>query len=43
MMTLFGDIVYTPKEGSEQHKKRECLKGLIDRGKLGYRQRQVRT
>ena len=23
---FFGDIVDTPKEGIEQHKKRECLK-----------------
>ena len=29
---FFGDIVDTPKEGIEQHKKRECLKSLIDRG-----------
>ena len=30
---FFGDIVDTPKEGIEQHKKRECLKSAIDRGK----------
>ena len=30
---FFGDIVDTPKEGAEQHKKRECLKSVIDRGK----------
>ena len=30
---VFGDIVDTPKEGIEQHKKRECLKSVIDRGK----------
>ena len=30
---FFGDIVDTPKEGIEQHKKRECLKSFIDRGK----------
>ena len=29
-----GDIVDTPKEGMEQHKKRECLKSVIDRGKV---------
>ena len=29
----FGDIVDTPKEGIEQHKKWECLKGVIDKGK----------
>ena len=32
---FFGDIVDTPKEGIEQHKKRECLKSAIDKGK-GY-------
>ena len=32
---VFGDIVNTPKEGIEQHKKRECLKSVIDKGK-GY-------
>ena len=31
---FFGDIVDTPKEGSEQHKKRKCLKSAIDSGKL---------
>ena len=30
---FLGDIVDTPKEGTEQHKKRECLKSVIDRGK----------
>ena len=30
---FFGDMVDTPKEGIEQHKKRECLKGVIDKGK----------
>ena len=30
---FLGDIVYTPKESIEQHKKRECLKGAIDKGK----------
>ena len=34
---FFGDIVDTPKEGIEQHKKRECLKSLIERGKLGHK------
>ena len=29
----FDAIVDTPKEGIEQHKKRECLKSVIDRGK----------
>ena len=32
---FLGDIVDTPKEGTEQHKKRECLKSAIDKGK-GY-------
>ena len=30
---FFGDIVDTPKEGTEQHKRRECLKSVIDKGK----------
>ena len=34
---FLGDIVDTPKEGNEQHKKRECLKSLIDRRKLGHK------
>ena len=37
---FFGDIVDTPKEGIEQHKKREELESLIDKGKahlLGHR------
>ena len=29
------DVVDTPKEGTEQHKKREELKSIIDKGKLG--------
>ena len=33
----FGDAVDTPKEGTEQHKKRKELKSLIDRGKLGHK------
>ena len=28
----FGEVVDTPKEGIEQHKKQECLKGTIDKG-----------
>ena len=32
-----GDIVDTPKEGTEQYKKREELKSLTDRGKLGHK------
>ena len=37
---FFGDVVYTPKEDIEQHKKRECLKSVIDKGKahlLGHK------
>ena len=37
---FFGDIVDTPNEGIEQHKKRECLKSVIDKGKahlLGHK------
>ena len=30
---FFGDIVDTPKEGIEQHIKRECLKDVISMGK----------
>ena len=30
---LFGDVVDTPKEGIEQHKKREELRSVIDKGK----------
>ena len=30
---FFGDIVDIPKEGFEQHKKQECLKSVIDKGK----------
>ena len=34
---FLGYIVDTPKEGTEQRKKREELKSLIDRGKLGHK------
>ena len=34
---FFGDVVDTPKEGIEQHKKWEELKGIIDKGKLGHK------
>ena len=30
---FFGDVVDTPQEGSEQHKKREELKGVMGKGK----------
>ena len=29
---FFEDIADTPKEGIRQHKKRECLKSVKDRG-----------
>ena len=34
---FFGDVADTPKEASEQHKNRECLKSLIGRGELGHK------
>ena len=37
---FLGNVVDTPKEDIEQHKKRECLKSVIDKGKahlLGYK------
>ena len=30
---FFGDTVDTPKEGTGQHRKRECLKIVISKGK----------
>ena len=30
---FFGDTVDTPKEAIEQHRKRECLKSVISKGK----------
>ena len=33
---FFGDVVGTPKEGTDQHKKREELKSIIDKDKLGH-------
>ena len=30
---FFGDIVDTPKEGIEQNRKQECLKGVINKRK----------
>ena len=30
---FFGDSVDTPKEDTEQHRKRECLKSVISKGK----------
>ena len=34
---FFGDVFNTPKEATEQHKKREELKSAIDEGKLGHK------
>ena len=34
---FFSDVVHIPKEGSEQRKKREELKSIIDKGKLGHK------
>ena len=34
---IFGDIAHTPKEGTEYHKKRQCLKSVIDKGKLRHK------
>ena len=31
---FYGDIVHTPKKDIEQHKKRDCLKSVIGRGKV---------
>ena len=31
---FFGDVVDTPKEGIEQHRKREELKSVIDKSKV---------
>ena len=43
---FFGDAVDTPKEGIEQHKKQECLKRAIGKGKahlLGYKWTQEKV
>ena len=34
---FFGDVGDTPKQGIEQYKKWEELKGIIDKGKLGHK------
>ena len=34
---FFGDVVDTPEEGIEQHKKQEELKSVIDKSKLGHK------
>ena len=31
---FFGDIFDTPKEGIEQHRKQECVKSVISKGKV---------
>ena len=39
---FLGDIVDTPKEGIEQHKKREKLKDAVDSGRLyNWKHRKV--
>ena len=43
---FFGDIIDTLREGIQQHKKRECLKSVIDKGKahlLGHKQTHERV
>ena len=34
---VFNDVTDTPKEAIEQHKKREELKSIIDKGRLGHK------
>ena len=34
---VFGHVVDVPKEATEQHKKREELKSIIDKGRLGHK------
>ena len=34
---FFNDVVDTPEEATEQHKKREELKSIIDKGRLGQK------
>ena len=34
---FFNDVVDTPKEATEQHKKAEELNSVIDKGKLGHK------
>ena len=33
----FGDVIDTPREGTELHKKWEELKSITDKGKLGHK------
>ena len=34
---VFGDVTDTSREGIEQHKKREELKSIVDKGKLRHK------
>lgn len=36
LYVFFTDIVDAPKESVEQHTKRECLKGVISKGKVYF-------
>ena len=40
---VLNDVVDTPEEGIEQHKKREELKSIIDKGKLGHKRTHKRV
>ena len=40
---FFHVVVDTPKEATEQHKKREELKSVIDKGKLRHKSTQKRV
>ena len=43
---FFGDAINTPKEGIQQHRKQECLKSVISKGKaylLGSKWTQERA
>ena len=43
---FFGDIVHTPKEDIDQHRKRECLKSVTGSGKaylLGHKWTQEKV
>ena len=40
---FFGDVVDTPNEGIEQHKKREELKSAMDKGRLGHKRKHERV
>ena len=34
---FFGNVVDAPKEATEQHRKWEELKSIIDKGRLGHK------